>query len=333
MFTQRVRLELIWMSAMLTSVAMMSGCNADPVSPTTQQPALAPLSASEQACVNRGWSRALFRVNGVDRKVMWKAPEGQWTSGAITVLHGGGGKADDFCTGGDWVQPQIAFTDLALQNGFAVFALDSTDGLVTDSVGRPCGKRFDFAVANRPNLDLPYIEQVLSSLIPEHRPVGSNPKIFITGLSTGGYMTTRAASHFDGLVTAFAPVSAGDPYGTDPVCDPSLSARDSAIGILVDRETGLEIVTDDACLASSYPHESPWESQNPAAKPRFRQFQHQKDGIVDFSCAQKATLAIRAAGYADQGAFVVNAAGPKNPGLHLWLNVYNQPLIDFFKAQ
>ena len=292
-----------------------------------------PLSTSEKACVDLGWNRSILKVNNIDRKVMWKAPVGAWTAGTIVTLHGGGGKADDFCTGGDLVQPQIAFTTLALQNGFAVFALDSTDNVVTDSWGRPCGKRFDFSVMARANIDLPFIEMALTSLIPANRPAGSNQKIFVTGLSTGAYMTIRASSHFDSLVTAFAPVSAGDPYGTDTICDPTLSPRDSAIGILKDRETNLEIITDNACLSGGgYPSESVWESQNPGIKPKFKQFNHAKDGIVDYTCAQKANLNIKAAGYTDAGAFILNAAGAKNILYHLWLSAYNQPMINFFKS-
>lgn len=291
------------------------------------------LSPSEQACIDQGWRRTLLRVGATERKLMWKGPAAQWTSGAIVIFHGGGGKADDFCTGGALVQPQVAFSNLALQNGFAVFALDATDNSVTDALNRPCGRRFDFAVTPRPNLDLPYVQQVLASVLPGHRPPGSNPKVFFTGLSTGGYMSIRAASHFDGLVSAFAPVSAGDPYGTDPICDPALSPRQSAIGILVDRETRQEIVRDDACVAAGYPNESPWESQNPVVKPAFKQFQHRKDGIVDYSCAQKANLTTRAAGYADAGAYVLDTAGTKDVLLHLWLHSYNQPLIDFFRSQ
>lgn len=272
-------------------------------------------------------------VDNVDRKVMWKGPLNNWSSGAIVVLHGGGGKADDFCTGASLVEPQVAFSNLALQNGFAVFALDATTNLVRDELNRPCGRRFDFAVTQHQNVDLPYVQHVLTSLIPGNRPAGSNQKIFITGLSTGGYMTIRAATHFDGLVSAFAPVSAGDPYGTDPICDPALSPRQSAVGILVDRETRQEIVRDNACVAAAYPNESPWESQNPSVKPAFRQFHHQKDGIVDYSCAQKTNLTIRAAGYPDSGAYVVDAAGAKNALYHLWLHSYNQPLIDFFKSR
>lgn len=289
-------------------------------------------NVSGTSCEQKGWEEAVFKIGKLNRRVMWKAPEGTWNNGSIVILHGGGGKADDFCSGGQLVQPQIRFAQMALKNGFAVFALDATNNVVTDREGRPCGKRFDFAITDRPNVDLPYIEYILTKLIPEHRPGGSSQKIFLTGLSTGGYMTIRASTHFDDLITAFAPISAGDPYGTDPICDPSLSPRKSAVGILVDRETEQEIVKENACLATGYPNESRWESQQPEVKPRFKQFQHKKDGVVDFSCAKKATLGLRRAGYSDAGAFVLNA-GSKNVLYHLWLDAYNQPLIDFFKSE
>lgn len=291
------------------------------------------LSASEVACLDAGWTRELIDVGGRQRKVLWRGPDASWAQGAILVLHGGGGKADDFCTGGPLVQPQLAFSALARARGFAVFALDSTDGVVTDAQGRPCGKRFDFSVLSRANLDLPFIAYVGQQLVPARRPAGSSDKRFITGLSTGGYMTIRAATTFDDWVTAFAPVSAGDPYGTDTICDPSLSPRDSAVGILVDRETRLEITNDGACTSDAgYPNEAAWSTTSPPLKPAFRQFHHASDGIVDLSCMQKATATLAANGYRGAAPALVPAVSMESPLLHLWLNVYNQPLVDYFDA-
>lgn len=315
-------------------ILLSSSCDKNEKVSEVTTPPQTPLSETEQACISNGWSRMLFNIDNRERKIMWKAPIGAWSEGVVLVLHGGGGKACDFCTGGSLVQPQIDFANLAIQNGLAVMALDSTNNIVTDSTGLPCGKRFDFSVLNRSNIDLPYIEHILTNIIPSLRPSGSSQNIFITGLSTGGFMTIRAATHFDGLITAFAPIAAGDPYGTDPICDSNLSPRDSAVGILVDRETSLEIVTDNACFNSgSYPNESPWESQSPTTKPDFKQFHHQKDGIVDYSCAGKAYDNIILNGYNNSGPFILNQFGDKNVLYHLWLNAYNQPLVDFFLSQ
>ena len=222
---------------------------------------------------------------------------------------------------------------MALARGFAVIVLDSTNDVVTDEQGRACGKRFDFSVLNRPNIDLPYIGQVLDNIIPSKRPTVSSQAVFITGLSTGGYMTIRAATHFDNKITAFAPVSAGDPYGTDTICDTSKSKRKSAKGILVDRETGRQIIENNACKAPSYPNESKWLSTNPKKKPVFKQFQDASDGIVDLSCMKKAETMLAKHGYIDRGAFIIPSSGKKDAFKHLWQDAYNKPILDFFESE
>lgn len=222
---------------------------------------------------------------------------------------------------------------MALARGFAVIVLDSTTDEVTDAQGRVCGKRFDFSVLNRPNIDLPYIGQVLDSIIPSRRPPGSSQAVFITGLSTGGYMTIRAATYFDNQITAFAPISAGDPFGTDTICDTSLSKRKSAKGILVDRETSKQIIENGSCEAPSYPNESKWQSANPQKKPAFKQFQDASDGIVDLSCMKKAGTMLAKQGYRDRGAFIIPSSGKKDVFKHLWQDAYNEPILDFFDSE
>jgi pimeloyl-ACP methyl ester carboxylesterase len=289
-------------------------------------------SRLERVCLREGWRKLTLSAAGLDRKVLWKGPQGPWR-GAILALHGGGGEAAHFCAGGGLVRPQIAFASMAIERGFAVFALDATTDEVTDAQGRPCGKRFDFSVLDRPNLDLPYIERILTQVVPSSRPAGSGNAIFMTGLSTGGYMTIRASTHFADRITAFAPVSAGDPYGTDAVCDTSLSRRESAKGILADRETGREIVEDDACKAPSYGRESPWPTPSAAARPPFKQFQHEDDGIVDISCMRKAATLLERKGHPNAGAFIIEGWGRKSAFKHLWLEEYNEPLLGFFASQ
>lgn len=325
------------MSFLIVASISLLGCqkhseDSNEPSPNQDQGAQFPADTEEEkTCMSQGWEKANFLIGSLARRVLWKGPS-IWNRGTILVLHGGGGKASDFCVGGPGVQPQIEFANLAVSEGFGVILLESTDGLVTDAQGRACGKRFDFSVLNRDNIDLPYIQYALTDLVTSIRPAGSSGKLFMTGLSTGGYMTTRAASHFDNLVTAFAPVSAGDPYGTDTVCDPSLSPRDSAVGILKDRETNLEITDDDACTASTYSNESPWESSNPSQKPIFKTFLHPYDGIVDLSCKSKVRNMLLSKGYTDGGYYSVPSTGPKNVGYHLWLYVYNTQIINFFKS-
>lgn len=307
------------------ALALLLGCAA--------LPALAEVPEMERKCARNGWHQYVVNIAGIQRQVLWNAPAGGWPNGAILVLHGGGGEAAHFCSGGLLVRPQIHFAEMALERGFAVFALDATTDVVTDAGGRICGKRFDFSVLNRPNVDLPYIEHILSELVPKSRPAGSNPAVFMTGLSTGGYMTIRASTHFADRITAFAPISAGDPYGTDTNCDTSLSKRKSAKGILMDRETGTEIIHDNACLSPSYARESRWDSPGPGARPPVKQFHHRLDGIVDMTCMLKANTMLREQGYPDAGVFLIEGRRRKSPLNHLWKDDYNEPLLNFFAAE
>ena len=93
--------------------------------------------------------------------------------GSIIVLHGGGGHHFQFCVANaPTVEAQVRFTERALTKGFAVFLLESSDR-VTDGEGRSCGKVWDDEVRDRPNIDLPFVDEVISSIIPRLRPPGS----------------------------------------------------------------------------------------------------------------------------------------------------------------
>ena len=285
----------------------------------------------EKECTAAGWQKIEVKVEGVARQILWKAPQGVWTNGVIIALHGGGGSYTNWCAGPRATEPMIAFSALAIKNGFAVFALDSADGVYTDASGNSCGKRFRCtAEDNTPNADLDFIEIVLSKIIPERRSKKSARDIFITGVSNGGFTTILAATHFDDKITAFAPVSAGDPYGTSIDCRKDLTIREAAPGLFYDNETRKNIGEDDSCLADAYPREQSWQSSDPASKPAFKQFHNEKDIGVDISCMQKAGKLLREHGYKDDGAFIKKDAGQKRIWKHFWLNAYNQPIIQFF---
>ncbi|MDZ4866883.1 MAG: hypothetical protein SGI91_06135 [Alphaproteobacteria bacterium] len=286
--------------------------------------------AREQKCIDNGWARI---VDQAGRRLLWKGPSDRWAHGAIIVMHGGGGFADHWCHESfDIVATQVAFANAAVAQGFAVFTLDSTDR-VSDREGRVCGKVWDDEVRNRANIDLPFLETLLRDTIPRLRPRGSGNGIFLTGLSSGGFMTVRAATHFDGLVTAFAPVSSGDPYGWHRVCDASLSPRRTVFGVGLDNETKKQIPEEGSCRASAYPNEMPWDTQKPPKKPPFKLFQHEKDGVHDFSCHEKVRTQLTAHGYPDAGPFVVRDEGRRRFVHHLWQSAYTQAVLDFFKSQ
>ena len=283
----------------------------------------------EKQCMREGWQREVMQVAGLQRYVLWKAPAAVWPKGAIIVLHGGGGEYFQWCVANArLVRPQVAFTKLAIEQGFAVFLLNSTDR-ITDNEGRSCGKIWDDEVRDRPNLDLPYIEAVIRKTIPSHRPPSSNRSIFLTGLSSGGYMTVRAATHFDNLITAFAPVSSGDPYGWHRICDASLNKRENVHGAGYDNETGKQIIERNSCQSSAYPNEKPWDTSGTSSRPPYRVFRHDKDGINDRSCAMKVSKQLSAHGYPGEEDFVLNGWF-RTISHHFWQEDYNQPILDFF---
>jgi len=282
-------------------------------------------------CMARGWERATMDIQGLSRELLWKAPVGKWSRGAILVLHGGGGQHFQFCVANaPVVGPQVRFTELALAEGFAVLLLNSSDR-VTDREGRLCGKVWDDEVRDRPNLDLPFIGAVVRDFMPRHRPADSREAVFITGLSSGGYMTARAATHFGDLFTAFAPVSSGDPYGWHRVCQSGTTGRSTVHGAGFDNETGKQITERDACRAEKYPNERPWDAAKDKSKPEFRLFRHAEDGVNDQSCSEKIGRQLRQRGYRGQPDFV-RTGGQRSLANHLWLDAYNRPILEFFSG-
>lgn len=193
------------------------------------------------------------------------------------------------------------------------------------------GKRWDcLAKDNTANIDLPFVEVVITELIPQLRPENSARNIFITGISNGGYMAILAATHFDDKITAFAPVSSGDPYGT--YMDGGIkSPFRKTPGIFKDNETLTPINKKAACYAKNYLHEKRWATNNPKIYPSFKLFYHEGDGACDISCKEKVEHLLVEHGYINKGSFIRKNFGLRNLIKHFWLKQYNRPIITFFK--
>jgi poly(3-hydroxybutyrate) depolymerase len=289
----------------------------------------------ERQCLEKGWQRAVVASPGGPRALLWKAPPGAWRHGAILVMHGGGGRHFQFCVANvRFLEPQVAFTTAALARGFAVFLLDSSDR-VLDNEGRLCGKVWDDEVRARPNFDLPMVGAVIDTLVAKLRPPGSAGAVFLTGLSSGAYMTLRAATHFGDRIAGFAPVAGGDPYGWHRNCDPALARvrRATVHGVGVDNETGRNIAEPGSCAAPAYPNEKPWEGTARRRQPPFLQVQHEYDGINDVSCSHKAAAQLRRMGYPAAPPLIVKGDGRRSLANHLWQEAYNAPILDFFAAR
>lgn len=293
---------------------------------------------TEQICLQKGWKKIKVDVNSIEREMLWKAPQ-TWKYGAIIVMHGGEGVDSNFCSSvpqaNNWLLSEIfrgvpaeEFGELAVKEGFAVFSLNSTYNRVTDTEGRSVGKRWDcMETLHRENIDLPFIEKVIDETIPDLRPPGSANSIFMTDISNGGFMTILVATHFSDKITAFAPVAAGDPYGT--YFDMSVKGpRKCGPGVWRDSETNEEIRKPNACVSDKYPNEKEWPKTKKSIP--FKQFHHEGDGACDISCMQKVRKLLVEYGYKDEGAFIIDH-GKRSLEEHFWQREYNQPMIDFFK--
>jgi len=285
----------------------------------------------ESQCVAAGWQRLVVPVAGLSRLVLWKAPAGGWARGAIIVMHGGGGTHTNFCAANvSLIEPQVRFTTMAVERGFAVFIADSSDQ-VTDVAGRLCGKIWDDEVRQRPSVDTAFIDALVMFAIPGVRPSASRPEIFLTGLSSGGYMAVRAATRLGGRIRAFAPVSSGDPYGWTRDCTPRSGDRVNVFGIAFDNETGRPISEPGACQSASESREMPWD-EGMGPKPAWRAFHHVGDGIHDVSCVDKLRRRLAARGYPEVAPLRLEG-GTRAAEWHYWLDDYSAPLLQFFAAQ
>ena len=292
------------------------------------------VTVQEEQCLAAGWQRLVVPAAGLQRRVLWKAPaagNGGWSRGAIVVMHGGGGSHTNFCVANvALIQAQVRFTDAALAQGFAVFLLDSHDQ-VSDEAGRLCGKVWDDEVRSRANVDLPFIEELLLRALPARRPAGSSGLVFMTGLSSGGFMTVRAATRFGGHVAAFVPVASGDPYGWFRDCTRRAGDRANVAGVGLDNETRRQIIEPGACDAAAYPNEKPWEGAAVTPKPPFRVFHHAEDGVLDRSCVEKQRHQLSARGYPEAAPFTLTG-GVRNVDVHFWQEDYNAPLLAWFAS-
>jgi pimeloyl-ACP methyl ester carboxylesterase len=283
-------------------------------------------------CAERGWDTVSFEIQGEQRNLLWRAPAaGAWTRGAIVVMHGGGGASSDWCVEGALTHDMLALTEAAIDAGFAVFSLNSSG--FTDDTGQDCGKRFDALSPPEENRDIAYIERVIGTTIPGLRPAGSNDKIFMTGISNGGFMTTRASTHFDDSIAAFAPVAAGDPYGSMITCPATDVAEDKLRpGGYLDKESILPISVVEACALRSSSREMAWESKNPSTYPPFMLLHHKQDGAVDLSCMNKVKENLSSRGYNLRGTFLIDNETPRSLEAHYWQPEYGPEILAFFES-
>lgn len=295
-------------------------------------------SVERGECESRGWTKAIVETTVgtaiVKRKVLYTGPKQSPWVGTILVMHGGGGNYTNWCA--EAVTGFRLFADVAVLRGFGVVLLDSTD-MITDENDVHCGKVWDDKKLTRDNYDLPYIENVIVDLAPTIRPANSDTSVYVTGFSSGGFMTTRASSALNHLVTAFAPVGSGSPYGWHRDCSAE-SPRLLVAGVGLDNDTGQPITQVGACGTTiydpdaEYPNERLWDDGGTATKPPFLKVHHFYDAIADFSCHNRVRNQLAANGYSGE-LFVLIPEGETRAAVHhTFKGEFIAPVLDFFEA-
>ena len=286
----------------------------------------------EKQCIDKGWKRITMTAGGLERQVLWKAPDGgSWPRGVIVALHGGGGTYSNYCANLSIGQPMVDFSEMALKDGYAVFLPDSTEVLAKDDAGNTCGKRWDsLDHPGGENQDVLFIRTLIAKTIPGLRPRSSPSQVYLLGISNGGFMTILAATRMPELITAFAAVSAGDPYSTALECSKKNSSKlRQTPGIFVDRGTGKSIADDASCgrvtgTSIALPK---------GARPPFMFLYDMRDGGVDASCKTQAIQRLTGFGFPEIPPFIIKSAGRKSIFKHLWQDEYNTPLLKFLESR
>ncbi len=287
-----------------------------------------------EECIRKGWKRIELNVKGKKRELYFKAPSGYWSLGSIIIFHKEDGDASNFCSNIRASLPMVEFSNEAINMGFSVFSLESLENSFLAENESFCGKMFDaFSVNNSLNNDLSFTKEVITKLIPELRPVGSKKNVFLVGVSNGGFMAVKAASQLFHLISGFAVISAGDPYGTKISCFKSRSRLSSYDRVLTDNETKKNLGKENSCKSASYKNELKW----PEIKSRFNLpfilLYHEGDPFIDSSCVLKLKTILVSNSFEGKKDFKVKQKGWKRSVNHEWLEEYNKPLLDFFKRE
>lgn len=288
-------------------------------------------------CQDNGWTQVTMTVDGNSRQAFWKGPPASkpWL-GTIFWLHGGGGANTRMCyNSGESTVPLLSFAAMAIEHGFGVVVPDALPNTVTDAESRTCGKIWDATVVagRSTNFDIPFFVELINTTLPAIRPAGSKPHVMVAGHSRGGYMAMRFGTQRDDVVTAFAMVAAGDPYGSRQDCDPATSDHAGVVGLLMDRGTEIEVNdANPACVKAGgvYPNEQTLQTTSPAWRPRAKLLYHDLD-VLDRSCKTKVHDILTAASYPIDREYRIVATGAKSVTHHLWKEEYNYPVIEFFR--
>jgi len=148
-------------------------------------------------------------VDGRERQFYYKKPSGSGPFPVIIVLHGRAQDADVWLNSS---KAQGQFVSYALSEGYAIIAPDSVEPIC------PGVKQWDYT-RTTDSVDLPFFDKIFE-WIDDNSQLNSN-RIYVAGISSGGFMTSRLALYFPTKIKAVAIHSAGnaDKVSFDSECN------------------------------------------------------------------------------------------------------------------
>jgi len=147
-----------------------------------------------------------INVSGVDRTYRLYVPAAVRTPGAVVIaLHGNMGTAER-------LEKSMAWGKVAEREGFAVVYPQGIDNAWND--GRPAYRKLNKRA--RPGDDVPFLNALADKLIADK--IAQPGRIYLMGVSNGGFMAMRMACEASAKFAGFAPVIASAPVEYETGC-------------------------------------------------------------------------------------------------------------------
>lgn len=222
--------------------------------------------------------RTLIKKTFGDRVALVKAPT-TWNKKVVIVLHGRTQDADVWFDGSS---DQNSFTAEALKQGFLVIAPDSISPYCKSA------KQWDYTTRS---IDFSFIESIFSWA---EDSLGAE-KIYIIGISSGGFMTERLAITYPKTINAVVIHSAGSP--------------DNAI-LETSGVCGVKFNTNTLSIPTTHP-------------PTYL-LHGQTDRIVDYEIGRNLYTGLVASG-------IKTEMYTKPMGRHQWFSEQNRTILEWLK--
>lgn len=162
--------------------------------------------------IEKGLSRNLnIMVDGLEREYHLYIPAEPANSPVVMLLHGGGGNTDQVIGEPSIISPQKLWLSLAEQENFIVIIPNGTEGAARRG-WNDC--RSDWQQQTQSD-DVVFLSALLGDLKRQYN--YNDKKVYVAGVSNGGFMTFRLAMEIPEKIAAIAGIVTSMPVNTECV--------------------------------------------------------------------------------------------------------------------